>query len=465
VSDPFEIRSVTIPGLGNRAHVVLSGNEALIVDVPRVPRPILDLVGDADARVRWIAETHVHNDYLSGGLEVQVAAGGELVGPADAGYAFPFTGLSEGDDLELGDVHVRPIATPGHTPEHLSYLVLSDDRPVAVLSGGSLLIGNAGRTDLLGPHLADGLGRAQYRSLHRLAMLPDDVRVFPTHGGGSFCTTGPAPEGVSSTIGAERASNPYLRAPDEDAFLASRRLDRYPYPRYYAAMGPANRRGVRSVLEIPPPPRMPAEVALLVANGAVVVDARDRWSFMGGHIPGSLGVSLDEGFAGFVGSVVEVGTPLVLLGSHRVEVSEASARLARIGYEVVGYMPGGIEAWEAEGRPVTSTRGIDIWDFDDALRQRADEIAVLDVRSPWEWDEGTLPGSLTIHLGELGDRIDEVPRDREVWVLCAAGRRAEVAASLLEREGITAGAVLVGGVPDLLEIRQEARGSVASRTG
>lgn len=128
-------------------------------------------------------------------------------------------------------------------------------------------------------------------------------------------------------------------------------------------------------------------------------------------------------------------------------------------------MPGGIEAWEAEGRPVTSTRGIDIWDFDDALGQRGDEIAVLDVRSPWEWDEGTLPGALTIHLGELGDRIDEVPRDREVWVLCAAGRRAEVAASLLERAGITAGAVLVGGVPDLLEIRQEARGSAGSRTG
>ena len=445
----FEIRSVPIPGLGNHAHVVVSGGVAAVVDVPRVATPVLDAVAETGASVRWIAETHVHNDYLSGALEVRSLVGGDIIGPEGAGYTFAADELPDGATVPVGDVSLRVMSTPGHTPEHVAYIVIAEDRPAAILSGGSLLLGSAGRTDLLGTQMADALGRAQFHSLRRIAALPADVAVLPTHGGGSFCATGPAIAGASSTVGREAASNPFVRARDEEEFLGIRTLDRYPYPAYYSAMAPANRLGPPPApADLTPPPMSPDTLAAHVVRGAVI-DIRDRWSFAAGHVPGSLGISMDESAASYVGAVVPPGTEIALVSPHPLEATEAARRLARIGYEVVGALRGGFAAWEADGRPVATSRTLDAWE----LVERIDDpgITLLDVRNPWEWDEGIVPGSVTIHLGELRSRLDELPRDRDLWVVCAAGRRSEVALSILEAAGIEAGGVFLGGVAEIRE--------------
>ncbi|MFI1809001.1 rhodanese-like domain-containing protein [Streptomyces sp. NPDC020422] len=446
-----EIEITTADSLGDNSYLLVSGDEAALVDPQRDSWALMESCARRGVRIRYALETHVHNDYVSGALEVRAATGATVAGPARAPYAFAHLPLAEDDEITVGDVTVRAMETPGHTAEHTSYLVLdgAGRPPAAVFTGGSLLVGSAGRTDLSGQAHAEELARAQYRSLRRLALLPDATRVLPTHGAGSSCASAQVPRerDRTTTVGAERRGNPALAPRDEAEYLAQRAVGLPPYPAYYRHMAPINRSGP-AVLGGPPVPRSlsPAVVAGLVGDGAQVVDARDRRSFAAGHLPGSLCEELDERFAGLVAEVVPFGTRLVLVLPEPADeaAEEALVQLLRIGYEkVVGVLAGGADAWGRAGRALRSFPTADAAE----LSARLAEVRVLDVRP--ERPEGGIPGTRHIPLRELPRRVAELPRDREIWTVCGSGRRATIAASLLDRAGLAVRAVTSGGVGDL----------------
>jgi Zn-dependent hydrolases, including glyoxylases len=447
-----EIETISTRSLGNSSHLLVSGDEAALVDPQRDAWRMLRACRSRGLTLRYVFETHVHNDYVSGALEVSAQTGAQVVAPRGGRYAFAHRAVADGDEIALGEVTVRAMETPGHTPEHTSYVVFGDGHPtpLAAFTGGSLMCGAAGRTDLLGDQHTAELTRAQYRSLRRLALLPDATPVLPTHGAGSFCAAGASAGGPTSTIGAERRTNPALLVADDADFVQERLALFAPHPTYYRHMAPINRTG--PVL-LGAPPTVPAlsatTVARLVDAGVTVVDARDRRSFAAAHLPGSVNVELDDAFASYVGWVVPFGAPLVLVLPDPVAVSaaEAAAQLLRIGYDsVAGFLAGGVHRWQAAGRSVRSYRVAGIAQ----LAARLGQVHVLDVRQPRELQFGGIPGSLQIFVGDLPGRLADIPRSREVWTVCASGRRAALAASLLDRAQIPVTAVTSGGVPDLL---------------
>jgi rhodanese-related sulfurtransferase len=375
--------------------------------------------------------------------------GATIAGPARAEYAFPYHAMAEGDEITVGNVTVRAMETPGHTPEHTSYLVFEGraEEPTAVFTGGSLMVGGAGRTDLFGPERAGELTRAQFHSLRRLRDLGAQTQVLPTHGAGSFCAA-PASGGLTSTLALERATNPALALlSDEDEFLRARLQDLPRFPAYYRFMAPINRAGPRVLADLPEPaPLTPDDVELAVDSGAWVLDGRDRWSFAEAHLPGALNVELDDSFSSYVGSVIPFGTRLVLVLPEPARDAgvDAVTHLVRIGYDsLTGFLEGGVQAWRESGRPLDSYPARDVA----ALPVGDPAAQVLDVRQPVEVADRSIPGSRHIFLGDLPQRTGELSRDRVVWVVCASGRRAAVGASLLRRAGFRVVVVARGGVP------------------
>lgn len=452
----MDIETIVTPGLGNSTHLIASDGEAVVVDPPRDAWRVSEIAEARGWRVTNVLETHVHNDYLSGALELRAAWGSTIVAPAAGRYAFAHRGVDPGDTLEVGAIRFAARPTPGHTPEHLAWDVVDgsrgDDRIVAVLTGGSLLVGSAGRTDLLGRDRADELSRAQYASLQALAALPDDVAVLPTHGAGSFCSTGPSDGERTSTIGAERAANPLLGAPDLATFRRIAGSHLGGYPRYYAEMGPRNRAGP-PVVGRPPRPSVLAPEAFeaALARGAVAVDGRRRREFAAGHIAGSLGIELGDTFASYVGWFVPFGAEIALIlpDPAPAAIEEAAVQLFRIGYDrVAGVLEGGIDGWTASGRPVRAYETTTV----DATHQATlagQDGYLLDVREPWEWrDEGAVPGAVRIPIGDLPDHLAALPRDAPVTVLCRTGARASIAASLLDMAGVDVRLVARGGAPE-----------------
>ncbi|MFK4223434.1 rhodanese-like domain-containing protein [Streptomyces sp. NPDC019890] len=445
-----EIEIITTPSLGDTSYLLVSGDEAALVDPQRDSWGLMESCTSRGVGIRYVLETHVHNDYVSGALEVRAATGATVAGPARAPYAFAHLPLAEDDEIVVGDVTVRAMETPGHTAEHTSYLVFDDTRmaPTAVFTGGSMLVGSAGRTDLSGDDRTEELARAQFRSLRRLSLLPDATRVLPTHGAGSSCAAGPVSGDRTTTVGAERRTNPSLTIQDEEGFVSRRLSGLPPYPAYYRYMAPINRSGPQ-VLGGPPTlrPLTPSIVEGLVGGGAHVIDGRDRRTFAAGHLPGALCDELDDRFASLVGEVVPFGARLVLVlpEPEGEAAEEALMQLLRIGYEnIAGYLAGGVGAWQAAGRPLRSFRTADAPELAGHIAERR----VLDVRP--ERPEGGIPGTLAVPLTELPRRLGELPREREIWTVCGSGRRATIAASLLDRVGIPVTAVVSGGVGDLM---------------
>jgi hydroxyacylglutathione hydrolase len=453
---PLDYESFLTPGLGDNSYLARSGGEAVLIDPQRDAWRFLSTVGASGVSLRWVVETHVHNDYLSGALEVAAATGVEVAGPAGAGYRWDHRGLREGDEIRVGRLRLVALETPGHTPEHLAYLVYEDGStdPVALFSGGSLMVGSAGRTDLLGEARTEELTRAQFRSLRRLAGLHEGVLLLPTHGAGSFCAASASEERRTSTIGAELRSNPALQPVDEESFLRRQLTGLLDFPTYYREMAPINRAGPALLHRLPELPALsPADIERLTEAGAWLVDVRDRAQFAGCHIAGAVNIELDESFASYVGWTVPFGARIALVLPDRSAAAEASVQLLRIGYEsLAGYLAGGMEAWLSAGLPVRSYPVAGVEDLRRASRAgRA--MTVLDVRQRQEWDEGHIPGSRHLFFGELPGRIGEVPSDVETWVICAKGPRAAIGASLLDRAGIPVRLVARGGVPDWKEER------------
>jgi hydroxyacylglutathione hydrolase len=476
-----DLESFVTEGLGDTTYLVASEGEAALVDPQRDAWRFLEVAERRRWKVRYVLETHAHNDYVSGALETRWAVGARIVAPARGGYAFDHLPAAGGESIELGGLRLVARATPGHTFEHIAWEVHESDGegsarhdaagrslPTAVFSGGSLLVGSAGRTDLLGPEATDELTRAQYRTLHDLATLPDDTMILPTHGAGSFCVANVPSAIRHTTVGRERTTNEVLLAPDEASFVRQQLDVLTRYPAYYRHMGPLNRQGPVVLRRTPLLAPMDASaLERAVVGGAWVVDGRDRAAFAEAHLPGSLNIELSESFATYVGWMVPFEAPLVLVLPEPVGEAavEAATQLLRIGYDrVTGFLAGGVAGWAASGRPTRAYPTATMRDLYDAVVGRGEDIDVLDVRQPAEWrDDGSIPGSRQVFVADLPPIIDELPRDREQWIVCTTGHRASIAASLLDAAGVPTRLIGRGGVIGWSERFEAAAGATTSR--
>ena len=425
-------------GLGNSSYLVdLGDRRALVVDPARHPGGYIAEAERRGLEVAYAVETHLHADFVSGARELG-ALGAALLAPGHAGERFGARCLADGEEVDLGGLTLRAVGTPGHTPEHLAYLLVDGATPVALFSGGSLLVASVARTDLIDPERTEALARSLWRSLReRVLVLPDDLRVYPTHGAGSFCSA-PAGAERTTTIGREKRANPLLSAPDEDAFLRQLLGGLGTYPPYFLRLRDLNRAGPQlyGPGEALLPALRPQDLRRLLAAGAWVVDARDVDAYARGHVPGSVSIALRPQFATWLGWVVPFGAAVVLVADDADDVAELVRQARNIGYDqLLGVLAGGVDGWGSAGydlgtiplRPVEQAFG-----------------PVLDVRQRGEYDAGHVRGAHNVELGSL--TAAEAPPG-PVAVMCGHGERAMTAASLLARGGRQDVTVLVGG-PD-----------------
>jgi glyoxylase-like metal-dependent hydrolase (beta-lactamase superfamily II)/rhodanese-related sulfurtransferase len=427
----IEIHQIDTPSLGDRSYLAIDGAVALVVDPQRDIDRVLTLAGDLGVLITHVFETHLHNDYLTGGLALARETGADYHVSAADQVAFDRVPVTGGDVLEVTpSARVQVLATPGHTFTHVSYVLAgATGAPVAVFTGGSLLFGSTGRTDLLGTAHAADLARAQHASAARLAAaLPDQVEVLPTHGFGSFCAASPTAGGGSSTIGQEKARNPALTL-SVDRFVAGLLAGLDAYPAYYARMGPGNAAGPAAPDLSRPDQAGPAELRRRVAAGEWLVDLRSRRVFAAGHLAGSLGFELGDTLAAQLGWLLPAGTPVTLLGETAGQVAAAQRELARIGIDRPAAIATGKPDDWAAGEPLASFPVADFAALAEARRERP--VTVLDVRRDLEWAAGHVDGAVHIPLHELPGRLGEIPGG-ELWVHCQAGYRSAVAASLLQ---------------------------------
>ena len=419
---------IETPDLGDRSYVVSDGTCAIVVDPQRDTDRVEALLAELGVPVTLVLETHLHNDYVTGGLVLAQATGATYVVAGRDAVAFDRCAVHDGDDLSAGTMTVHVLETPGHTDTHVSYVISGGDGPPAVFTGGSLLYGSVGRTDLLGADRTDELTRKQWRSARRLAATLDDATpVYPTHGFGSFCSSGGASGGSDSTIGREKQRNDALTTDDEQAFVDKLVAGLTGYPAYYAHMGALNAAGPQAPDLSPPAPVDPAELAARITAGEWVVDLRDRSAYAGRHLAGTVTVEMGTQFSTYVGWIVPWGAPLTLLGENPEQVADAQRQLVRIGIDRLAGAATGELGTLAEGVPL---RGYPVTDFKGVAAEP--DAQVLDVRRHDERAGGFIAGSVHIPLNELVDRLNEVPPGR-VWVHCATGFRASIAASLLDR--------------------------------
>jgi hydroxyacylglutathione hydrolase len=428
----LRILSIDTPTLGDRAYLVHDGLFALAIDPQRDIDRVLSLAEAEGVRITHVFETHIHNDYVTGGFALARATGAAYHVNAEDPVTFDRVPVRDGDEILVGAImRVRVLATPGHTVTHLSYALYEVDRPVGVFTGGSLLYGSVGRPDLLGPDHTDALVHHQYLSAQRLATeLPDTAAVYPTHGFGSFCSATQS-EANASTIATERLGNPVLTR-DEQTFVTELLAGLDAWPAYYAHMAPANLAGPQAP-DLSLPERADAEqLRKRLADGEWVVDLRNRVAFAAGHLAGTLNFGLDGSFATYLGWLVPWGTPVTLLGETADQVAEAQRELVRIGIDrPAAHAVGSPWEWVGDGVPLMLPRAT----FADLAQVRHHRtVVVLDVRRRLEWADGHLDGAVHIPLQDLIGRLEEVP-DGEVWVHCAAGYRASIAASILAAAG------------------------------
>ncbi|GLY89652.1 MBL fold metallo-hydrolase [Actinoallomurus iriomotensis] len=427
------IDTVAVEGLGNRAYLAGDRDAAVVIDPPRDIDQVIAAAARRGVRITHVAETHIHNDYVTGGLDLARITGARYLVPAEARVSFARTPVADGDTYELGPgLTLQAVATPGHTPHHKAYVLVEGDRPVAAFTGGSLLIGTVGRPDLVDPRLTERLARAQHGSARRLARLPDEVRVLPTHGFGSFCSASQA-EGDATTIGMERTRNDALLK-DVDAFVTALLSGLDDIPAYYAHMGPVNAAGPAPLDLTAPVLADAAQIADRLAAGEWIVDVRDRAAFAERHLVGSLNVELDGRLAVYLAWLMPWGKPVTLLADSVRQLSAAQRELVRVGIDrPAAAAVGTPEEWATDRAGLGSYRRADFAALVTA-HKNGETPVVLDVRRDSERVQGAVTGSVHIPLHHLRTRIHQVP-DGVVWVHCGTGMRAGIAASILDALG------------------------------
>jgi len=437
--------------LAHASYLIGSEGEAAVVDPQRDVEQYLAEAGALGLKIRYVLETHLHADFVSGHRELRSRTGAEIVFGARAGASFPHRAVKDGDELRVGRVVLRFLETPGHTPESVSVLVIDTAEgadPKMVLTGDTLFIGDVGRPDLVGARgfTPEAMAGMLYDSLHgKLLKLRDEVLVYPAHGAGSLCGRNISKE-TSSTIGEQRRFNYALQPMPKEDFVRLLTTDLPEVPAYFPRDVDLNREGAPALSDHPLPPALPpAAVAARVLQGATLLDVRGGPAFGAGHVPGSVNIGLSGQFASWAGTLLPADRPLVVIADDEAGVAEAALRLARVGLEnVAGFLAGGIAAWAAAAHPIATLPQITV----DELRARlaeAEDLAVLDVRRPGEHAAGHVPGARNLPLDRLERDLGTLDASRPTAVLCAGGYRSSAACSLLERRGLRRLFNVVGG--------------------
>jgi hydroxyacylglutathione hydrolase len=436
--------------LGDASYIIISDGVAAVVDPQRDVRPFLSAAREHGAEIRYVFETHVHNDYVSGGREL-AALGATIVAPASAGLEFPHVDANDGDEFAVGRTRLRAVAAPGHTYEHTAYLAIDEDGVThGAFTGGSLLVGSAGRSDLLGPDYSEELTRLQWQSAHKIAaLLTPESQILPTHGAGSFCSTTEVGGQRMTTLANEQIVNPALASVDFAAFCAAHLAYAAPVPGYYRHMAPINRSGARLYGEPPIPGHLAVDaLASLDRSKVHLVDVRSRFDFARAHVPGSVLIDESTSMLAYFGWLIPFNAPLALIVDNTNQAERVTVDLFRIGYEDVrGYTT--FSEWLASGRGVDVVPTVGPSAIGDALRSGV--TPVIDVRFAYEHDPQPLPGAQQRPIDRLHDWMPSLGK-HPALVICQSGQRAAMAASFLAAEGQDVQPYIDGGAEDVLAL-------------
>ncbi|MGQ1799052.1 MBL fold metallo-hydrolase [Kocuria oceani] len=428
----MDVTVIDTPQLGDRSYLIHDGQVALVIDAQRDIDRVEALLEQAQVKLTHVAETHIHNDYITGGLVLAQKHGADYLVNAADDVSFERTPIADGQTVRVGELNVKAVATPGHTHHHLSFVVTHGEEQ-AVFSGGSVLYGSVGRTDLLGSEHTVGLTHDQYASARRLAAeAQEKAALYPTHGFGSFCSSGPATGASESTLGEQIETNHVYTDPDEEHFVSELIVNLSAYPNYYVHMGPANAAGpTEPNLEVPDS-LDPEELKARLEDGEWVVDLRHRVAYSSSHLKGTISFEYGNGasFTTFLGWVFPYDRQLTLVGSQE-DVENAIRDLSRIGIDSPDAALGEDPEKLAPGATVSSYPRVG---WKEVLADRPAAETILDVRRAEEYEDSHITGAVNIPLHELLPRMDEVPAGK-LWVHCGSGYRSGVAASLLERAG------------------------------
>lgn len=438
INSPYFVEPFVDKGLGNSAYLIGSHDtkKAVLIDPLRDVDRYLQAASERGLTLTHVLDTHLHADFVSGNREIAHQTGAVIGASAEAKVGFEHQPLTEGSIIDLGAFQIQVVATPGHTPEHISFLIVEPDakRPSALFSGGALIVGGAARTDLLTPELTRPLARQLYHTIHdKLLKLPDVLAVFPTHGAGSFCIT-PASKERRTTIGQERLNNSLAQPQSEDEFVRRALTGLSSYPTYYKYLRPINQKGAKILGGIPVlKPYSASEVKeWMDANVSVVVlDVRHGKAFGAGHIPKSYGIRVDAPLTTWAGWLIPFGSRILLVGDSPDQIVAATRQLIRIGYDdLVGTLEGGIEAW-TRAYPVETIPSMDTKE----LHERLDEVMLIDVRQRSEWEDGHIPGAIHFEGGRIAWEDLPFPHDRPLAIQCSSGNRSMSVSSVLRRRG------------------------------
>ncbi len=426
--------------LAHASYLVGADGVAAVVDPQRDVDPYMEEAERQGLEIRYVLETHLHADFVSGHVELAERTGAEILIGARAGAEFRHIPVSEGDEIRLGtDVVLRALETPGHTPESISWLIIDrsdSEKPSKVLTGDTLFIGDVGRPDLVGSR---GFSAAQmagmlYDSIwEKLMTLPDDVEVFPAHGAGSACGRNISSE-RSSTIGEQKRTNYALHIESRATFVETMSTNLAPAPAYFPMDAEMNRLGARRLDQIELRGLDPREVRGVLESGGIVVDVREPGDYGTAHLPGSINIGLGGQYASWAGTLLDPSVPIVIMAYEEQSALEALMRLSRVGMELVaGWLTGGVEEWRSAGERVASVPQITREDLRDRLN--APDLQVVDVRRRSEYDGGHVPGAVNVPLDALSEKLGLLDPSRKTAVICEGGYRSSIGTSILERAG------------------------------
>lgn len=451
---PWFIEPFVDTGLGNSAYLIGSHDtkKGILIDPLRDVDRYLQAAAERGIQVTHVLDTHLHADFVSGNREIAHQIGAVIGASAEAKVGFDHQPLTEESVIDLGAFQLRVMATPGHAPEHISFLLVEPDSktPSALFSGGALIVGGAARTDLLSAELTQPLARQLYHTIHeKLLKLPDSVEVFPTHGSGSYCVA-PASKERTTTIGRERSSNALALARSEEEFL-QRAVEGLPsYPTYYKYLRQINQRGPRILGGVPILKSLsPSEVKALMDEGVVVLDVRHGKLFGAGHIPNSYGIRVDAPLTTWAGWLIPFGSRIVLVAESTEQIIAATRQLIRIGYdELVGHLEGGIDAWtrEYDVEPIPSMNAKELRERLGVGSDGRPTVLLIDVRQRSEWDEGHIPGAIHFEGGRVAWEPLPFPHDKLLAIQCSSGNRSMSVSSVLRRRGYRNVVQVEGGI-------------------
>jgi hydroxyacylglutathione hydrolase len=431
--------------LAHASYLIGSEDKAAVVDPQRDVDQYIQEADQQGLKIKYVIETHLHADFVSGHRELAARTGAEIVFGAKAGAQFPHRAVKDGDEIEVGKIRLRILETPGHTPESICILVIDtevSDQPQKVLTGDTLFIGDIGRPDLAGTkgYTPQIMAAKMYDSLHdKLLKLDDSVEVYPAHGAGSMCGRNMSKE-TSSTIGEQKRFNYALKPMAKEEFVAMMTTDLPDAPAYFSRDAEINRSGAMPLDALPRPAALaPQEVCKLAAMGHVVLDVRSAAEFGAGHVPGSINIGLGGQFAMWAGCLIPMTAPIVIVAESAEKVDEAVTRLARVGIESVeDYLSGGILAWSNAGLDLATVQQISVTELH-GLIQTETELQIMDVRRPPEFQGGHVPRAITVPLANLRERAPSLGFDvtKLTAVICAGGYRSSAATSILQQLGFS----------------------------